>query len=253
MQHIDAALLKKQISDRVAQARPEKIPGEIVAIVVPASIRGASEDLVSRVYRNLVGERYDAAIVINSGTAEIAGRIHICAGETYATPLGPVEIFDRIRQELCDEEDDIFVSDAGHFRDDGAIVQLPYLMEVLDRFRVVPVVMGDESPEFCRELGAAIGEVTYSQRSIVVAAVEVVSCTSETLLEFRKSLQECDIPRTMRIVQSESVKLRGAGPLLSTMIAASRRGADNIRIIDILSPEAGGSGGVGAIFWRGQG
>ena len=107
----------------------------------------------------------DTAVVISPSHSGEFGRLSVCKVDTYQTPLGDVAINDHLRNELCDEDDDIFLDDTGHYHTEGADVQLPFLQSILgDDFNTVPIVMGEESPAYCRELGRAVGEVLYGKK-----------------------------------------------------------------------------------------
>ena len=115
---------------------------------------------------------------------------------------------------------------------------------------MVPVVMGEESPDLCRELGSAIGEIMYNQPTLLVAVVDVLDASSEDLQEFGECLTACDIDHLMRAVMSERVMLDGAGPLMSALIAADRRGARKVKVVELLAPNGGASGQLGAVISR---
>src|SRR5690606_19616206 len=114
-------------------------------------------------------------------------------------------------------DDDIFVSDEGHFHTEGIDVQVPYLQTVLGDFDIVPVVMGNESPEFCRELGHAIGEVMYNRRALVVAAADVVAASAEYFAAFCERFEAQDVSGLMAMLNSGRVEVEGKGALLVAM------------------------------------
>ncbi len=239
--HVSALL---QTADAVA------FDGAAVAAIVPASTHPDALEVAARVYKSIGNVRFDNVIFIAAGNDAAAGRINISSARTYQSRFGEVEVNDRLRNELCDEDDDIYVSEAGHSDEDGIGAQLPFLAETLGSFSAVPVVMGEESPEFCRELGNAVGEVTYDQNTLVVAVVDVLGGSEVAVDRFKTHMDAVDVSRLMALVMSEDLKLRGGGALLAAMIAAQSRGASVATLVDIRLPSNGHPGCVGAILWH---
>ncbi|MDX1530468.1 MAG: AmmeMemoRadiSam system protein B, partial [Rhodothermales bacterium] len=181
--------LEHQLDGLLAGAAPKPIEGEIVALVVPDSNRLAGGAVAAEAYGLLRGRDYENVILVSPSHHGPFERLSICRIDRYRTPLGDVPVNDRLRNELCDEDDDIFIDDQGHYHTEGADVQLPFLQKVLGGpdepgFSVVPIVMGSEQPAFCRELGHAIGEVMYGKRVLVIASADLLSVEGHALDEF---------------------------------------------------------------------
>ncbi len=219
---------------------------EIFAVVVPAAGTLAGR-LAASIYKSLEGRSYDSVVIIAAGSESAEGRINIWNADTYAGTNGVLAVDDHLRNELCDEDDDIYVSDDGHYVDDGIRAQLPFLHEAVGSFRIVPVVMGEEAPEFCRELGGALSEVVHNRRTLIVAAVDIESGTEESVSKLAEYMCALDESRLFELIRSRAVKLRGGGALMSALIAGSRRGARRIEVLDVYLPDEG-PGGIAAVI-----
>lgn len=243
--------LRTQIEKLLRASSPATVEGEVVAVVVPDDNLLTGGDIAADVYKVLEGRSYDTVIVVAPSHTGDFGRIHICSVDDYHTALGNLRVNDQIRNELCDEDDDIFLDNEGHFHTEGVDVQLPFLQMVLKgEFDVVPVVMGEESPDFCRELGLAIGEVMYSRRALVISTADILDGAQEDIETFRMLLESADVSRLMSLLNSGKVKMEGKGPLLVALIAAQHRKAERVRILRLKSPEDGRSGYLGAVMTR---
>lgn len=244
--------LRDQLSELLKNRKIEPIEGEIAAVVVPDANLLKGGEVAADVYKLLEGRSYDTVLLAAPSHTGSFGRIHICSVDRYLTPLGELQVNDQIRNELCDEDDDIFLDNRGHFHTEGIDVQLPFLQTVLkDPFDIVPIVMGDESPDFCRELGHAIGEVMYSRRVLLVATANILEADEAALASFRKLFEQGDVSRLMSLINSETLRIEGRGPLLVALIAALQRRADRIRVVDLHGPVEPVPGFFGAVLWRG--
>ena len=244
--------LRNQIVDLYKHAEPVHVDGEVMAIIVPDTNLLSGGRVAAEVYKVLEGRRYDTVVLIAPSHEGPFRRINVCSLDTYRTPLGELAVNDRLRNELCDEDDDIFLDDTGHFHTEGVDVQLPFLQVILEQgFDIVPVVMGEETPEFCRELGQAVGEIMYGRRTLVVASADVVEATEEAMARFREHFEQADVSRLMALLNSDAMRVEGKGPLLVALIAALHRRADQVRVLSLEPPTAGRPGYVGAVLSRG--
>ncbi|MFQ5570920.1 MAG: AmmeMemoRadiSam system protein B [Rhodothermales bacterium] len=242
--------LEHQISDHLKTANPAPVEGDLYALIVPDTNLLSGGRVAAEVYKLLKERRYDTVLLIAPSHTGPFQRMNICSVDAYHTPLGTLAVNDRMRHELCDEDDDIFLDDSGHFHTEGIDVQLPYLLTLLDGFDIVPVVMGEESPEFCRELGHAIGEITYNRKVLVVASADILDASEDALTAFKQAFEALDVSRLMTLLNSERVRMRGKGPLLVAVIAALHGRADRARVLCLEPAGDDQPGYVGAALWR---
>ncbi len=242
--------LEHQIEDHLKAAHPAPIDGQIYALIVPDANLLSGGRVAAEVYKLLEGRAYDTVVLIapsHTGTFE---RMNICSVDTYRTPLGELPVNDRLRHELCDEDDDIYLDDSGHYHTEGIDVQLPYLQTLLGAFDIVPIVMGEESPEFCRELGHAVGEITYNRKALVVASADVLEASEAALADFKAYFEAGDVSRLMMLFNGERMRVEGKGPILVALIAALHWRAGKARVL-CLEPSHGDEPGyIGAVLWR---
>lgn len=247
-----AAPLARTLDDLFA-ATPASDPvdGTLVALLVPDTNRLSGGEAAARAFALMRGVDPETVVIISPSHEGAFGRLSICQTDTYQTPLGHVPVNDGLRNELCDEDDDIFLDDTGHFHVEGADVQLPFLQRVLgDGFDTVPIVMGEETPAFCRELGAAVGEVLYAHRAVVVGSADVLSAEGDALERFRTALEAFDESELMHLLGSEAVRVEGMGAVITTMIAARHRGATHARVLALTDATDEAPGVLACAFWR---
>lgn len=245
------APLAHEIDQLLHDAEADPIDGELLALIVPDSNLQSGGPVSAVAYKLLEGRVYDTVIVIapsHDGTFE---RLAICRVNNYRSPLGDIAINDAIRNELCDEDDDIYIDDRGHYHTEGVDVQLPFLQRVLDGdFTIVPVVMGSEAPALCRELGHAIGEVMYGHRMLVVASADLLSVEGNALEEFETALETFDTSRLMHLLGSEQIRVEGMGAVIAAVLAAQHRRANRAKMLRVEPPEGEEIGAMACALWR---
>lgn len=251
--------LARTLDDLLAAATPLPAEGDLVALVVPDSNRLSGAAAAADAYALLRGAEVATVVLVSPSHEGAFGRLSICQTDTYRTPLGQVAVNDGLRNELCDEDDDIFLDDTGHFHVEGADVQIPFLQRVLGDgppgaaargFDVVPVVMGEETPAFCRELGAAVGEVLYARRAVVVGSCDVLAAEPGALDRLRAAIETFNAGELLHLLGSEAVRVEGMGAVITTVLAAKTRGATVARVLTLTEAKDHAPGVLACAFWR---
>ncbi|MBO6574110.1 MAG: AmmeMemoRadiSam system protein B [Rhodothermales bacterium] len=242
------APLKQQLTDLLREAPEERTTSRVHAVVVPDSNLLDGGAASARVFAAIRGQGYRHVIMVAPSRSGQFNRLNVCSLDQYRTPLGEVPISNRLRQELCDEDDDIFVGDEGHFHTHGVDAQLPFLQMTLEDFELVPIVMGHEGPDLCRELGHAVGEVMYNQPTLLVACVSINEADDAAMQDLRTRLENRDVSGLMQLVNGNRMNITGGGALLVALIAALHRSAGTITITDFQRPADGKPGYLGALL-----
>jgi AmmeMemoRadiSam system protein B len=235
--------------------------GDILALVVPDTNRLGAGSVAAHAYSMLRAEiehdgPYQTVIIISPSHDGAFGRLAIARADHYHTPLGPVAVNDALRNELCDEDDDIFLDDSGHYHTEGVDVQLPFLLEIMGvengepAFDIVPIVMGDESPDLCRELGTAVGEVMYGRRALVLATADVLEVEGDGWAAFTEALGDYNISELMHLLRTDAIQVEGMGAVLVAMLAAQHRGATKADLLAHQKPQEGCPGAMAIAFRR---
>ncbi|MEM1054027.1 MAG: AmmeMemoRadiSam system protein B [Bacteroidota bacterium] len=242
----------RQILDDLLASAPDAPEADVIALVVPDSNRLLGGAASAEAYAYIRGMNLETVVLVSPSHTGGFGRLSICQTDVYHTPLGGVPVNDRLRHELCDEDDDIFLDDTGHYHTEGADVQIPFLQRLHgDGFSVVPIVMGQESPAFCRELGDAVGEILYGQRALLIGTADFLSAAEGAVDSLREAIESFNVSELLHLLGSEKVKVEGMGALIVTLLAAQKRGATVAHVLSLDPPaEAGTPGPVAIAFTR---
>ena len=136
----------KRLQDHVDQllaAAPADSGGLPRGLIVPHAGYVYSGSTAASAYRCLALDPGQVKRVLLLGPAHrvyVAG-VAIPSTDRFATPLGEIEL-DREALDRLVQMPGVEVSDEAHRDEHSLEVQLPFLQTVLDRFRLVPVVVG---------------------------------------------------------------------------------------------------------------
>src|SRR5208283_4331957 len=114
--------------------------------------------------------------------------------------------------------------------------QLPFLQRVLGQFKLVPIVMGDQSYDLCRALGIALAKAVKGTNTLILASSdlshyhpydEAVSIDHQIL----KTIEDWDYFSLLQNTERQTWNACGGGPIVAAMIAAERLGARRAQIL----------------------
>ena len=120
------------------------------AMIVPHAGYVYSGKVAARAYAHLGGSGYRRVVLLGPAHRHRFGGIALPAASLFKTPLGSIPL-DPVCQELAFLPDFI-ESEAAHRMEHAIEVQLPFLQRVLEKFSIVPLLVGNASPAAVSEI-----------------------------------------------------------------------------------------------------
>jgi MEMO1 family protein len=166
----NSALLREQLEGLLLQAQPG--PGQAPeALVVPHAGYVFSGSTAATAYRLLQQAAEPPSRVVLLGPAHrvyLQG-LAVPSVDYFSTPLGEVPL-DRASIEMALALPGVCTSDAAHELEHSLEVQLPFLQCVLPEFTLVPVVVGDSSPD---EVAAVLDALWGGPETLVIISTDL--------------------------------------------------------------------------------
>ena len=228
--------LENDISLLLNVAKPEKSFNKIFGIVSPHAGYVYSGKTAAYVYNLLKDKSYKTVIVISPSHAEYFPGICIYDGDAYETPLGIVEIDQNITDKLTENSKLVFRGIQGHKREHALEVQIPFLQSVLKDFKIVPIVMGDQSKMFVDHLAEKISKV-IDEETLVVASSDMshfyYSSEANRLDSIvEKRINDFDFEQLLKDLDDHECEACGGGPIAAMMKAASLKNINKSLVIN---------------------
>jgi len=153
----DPRVLRAQIDRMLAAALPlEPIPAP-KALIVPHAGYIYSGSVAATAYAAAARLREQVRRVVLLGPAHrvpVAG-FALPAAQVFATPLGEVPL-SRNDWVALQARPDVAVDDGAHLFEHSLEVQLPFLQTILGAFELVPLLVGDATPEQVEQVLATL-------------------------------------------------------------------------------------------------
>jgi hypothetical protein len=170
-----------------------------------------------------------------------------------------------VEKELCrklmEEKDLIRFAPQGHAQEHSLEVQLPFLQETLGEFKLVPIVIGDQSYRTCERVGQAISKAAKGKKVLLVASTDLSHFHSydqavkldHVILESLKTFEPQKLAQDLDTGKGEAC---GGGPVIAVMVASKEMGANRARVLkyansgDVTGDRSRVVGYAAAVFYK---
>jgi AmmeMemoRadiSam system protein B/AmmeMemoRadiSam system protein A len=187
--------LRRMLDDLFSKAVARKNLSNVVAIIVPHAGYVYSGEVAASGFNQIDPDRtYDNVFILGpSHHVGFEGAAVYCSGN-FITPLGTVEVNRELGEELIKRYTMFTRRTDAHAYEHSIEVESPFLQYQLKKhFRIVPIVLGANSPETCREIGGALKPFLNEKNLFVIStdfshypkyedAVTVDKATAEAIM-----------------------------------------------------------------------
>ena len=258
--------LSQMIADFFKKVKKEEAGGEIVAIISPHAGYIYSGQVAAYGFKMLEGLKFETVVVIAPNHISPFGGASVYNGAFYETPLGKIECDQEIAKQIANYNKSVYLSDKGHSlyggRGEHSLeVELPFLQIVLGKFKLVPIIMGDQEYETCEKLADALSKALKDKEALIVASTDLSHFhpydqavkLDQVVIDHVNSF---DSKGLFEDVSKGKCEACGAGPMVATMLAAKKLGADKAKVLkyansgDVTGDRSGVVGYMSAVIYR---
>jgi len=232
----------RQLADEVesllsSSVTPARLPPDPLALIAPHAGYVYSGLTAASAYSLLRGRTFDAVVIVSPSHREYFDGISIFPGSAYSTPVGVMPVDDGLRTLIAGNDPVISVRPEGHGSEHAVEVHLPFLLSVIGPVPFLPVVMGDQSREYCLHLAKRLRDVTGGKKVLMVASTDLshyhpYDRANRIDAKFVELVERFDTMAIMEGLEDHSLQACGGGPTVAVMLAASLIGARRATILD---------------------
>jgi AmmeMemoRadiSam system protein B len=225
------SLLSKFFSEVNLTEKYERVRG----LIAPHAGYAYSGLTAAYAYSTLEGKSYDTVVVISPSHREYFLGSSVFEGEAYSTPLGIVDVNEEMREKIVANGTTVFEGVEGHRGEHALEVHLPFLQFVLKEFKLVPIVMGDQSKEYVYDLANALTQ-SVDENTLIVASSDLSHFypkpraweLDSRLMDF---VEHYDYEGLLKALELHVVEACGGGPITAMMKTMGNLGVPNVKVL----------------------
>ncbi len=167
-----ASALAATVDAHLAGAARE-VNGELVALVAPHTGLMYSGPVAAHAYHLLQPRTFDVAVLV--GPSHFVGfeGVSIVRAGGFETPFGVAAIDGDCAERLLDSSPIVRDMPSAHAREHSLEMQLPFLQRLAPGLPIVPLLMGQQTPETAQLLGNALAGALRGKRALLVASTDL--------------------------------------------------------------------------------
>ncbi len=229
--------LERDVAVFLENSLPVEIVTRIFGIAVPHAGYTYSGGVAARAYRQVMDRDFELVVVIAPSHKIYFEEISVYNGAAYETPLGKIHVDRDSAKKLASLHPGIIYSDLGHDIDEHALeVQLPFLQQVFYDFSLLPIVMGNQDAANVEVLADALAKLLTDKKALIVASsdlshfhrYEKAKTLDNVVVE---DVARYDYAKLAGDLQKGLCEMCGAGPVLVTMKACEKLGANKAKVL----------------------
>lgn len=228
--------LRREIGKYLDQASVSPIKGELLGLIVPHAGYIYSGGVAAHAYKLLRDHYFDRVLIVApSHRAHFKGASVYREGG-YKTPLGIVPLDHELISGLEKYAPFITYIPQAEAQEHSLEIQLPFLQTILKDFRLIPIIMGDQSFPSCQKLAHAIADVCKDRKVLLVASSDLshyhpyreAKQMDQVVMDRVASFDPKGLVEELRNGTCEAC---GGGPMATIMLAAQELGANKAKVL----------------------
>jgi AmmeMemoRadiSam system protein B len=229
-----ADALRQEVTEYMERAPVLDLPGQVIGLIAPHAGYFFSGHVSGASYRQVQGQKYDAVVLVGPDHHGVTyGRLSIPDFDAWHTPLGDVAVDPELVAAL---EEQLPVRHIARDSEHSLEVQLPFLQTAVADFKLLPLLMGDQSPEACRNLGRGIANAVGKRRTLLVASTDLshyhtyqdATRLDKSTLQYVLDFDPTGLAEALAHHQAHAC---GGGPVAAIMFAAQAQGAIQAHLV----------------------
>jgi hypothetical protein len=232
----DKELLRSQVDRLLKGAKTPVLHGQLVALIVPHAGYKYSGETAACAFRLLKGERRKTILLVGPSHHAYFDGISVPPHDAFRTPLGDVPLNRPLRERILRAGRKIILDKIGHVDEHSLEVQLPFLQRMLLEFDILPIVMGDQSGDWCEYLSGVLAKTIDPGEVVMIASSDLshyhaYSEANRLDEQVIAAVERFDSKLLAEKLERHAVEACGGGPMTVVMSAAKSLGANSSQIL----------------------
>ncbi|MDY7001433.1 MAG: AmmeMemoRadiSam system protein B [Thermodesulfobacteriota bacterium] len=226
-----AADLRDMVGKFLDQAAAAEPQGRLTALVAPHAGYPYSGPIAAHAYKLLYGKKFETVVVIGPSHHAAFPGVSVYDQGGYQTPLGLAPLDKEFITELTSISPTIRYVPKAHAREHSVEIELPFLQVAMPGFKLVPLVMGEQSMPTCQNLAKALARAAKDKSVLIVASSDLSHFHSSSQARkldavVQKCVRDFDPESLFQNLARRKCEACGGGPMITAMLASKAMGAN---------------------------
>lgn len=252
--------LAQSIDAYLNAAQPTPLPGPLAGVIAPHAGHRYSGAVAAYAFKAMQGLEVDTVAVLGPMHHMVDAPLLTTGHDAYWTPLGEVPVDREALDELM-QTCTVPITPVFHDPEHSLEIELPFLQRVLTNFKLIPIMIRDDSAAVCLALGEALATVLKGRRHLLVASSDLSHFYPQPLANqfddyMLAQIESFDPLAVLRAEDEEKGFACGRGPIAAVLAAAQKLGAKGVKVVkhatsgDVTGDTSSVVGYGAALIWK---
>ena len=260
----DPGGLAGQIDGFLSDGPDPERHGELIGVIVPHAGHRYSGAVAGRAFRLARGIMPDIVAVLSPMHSMAPAPVLTSGHEAYQTPLGIVPVDGaavRSLSAVLEKRSGIRLHPLRNDREHSLEIELPFLQRTLGDFRLLPVMILDQSESTAEAIGSALAEVLAGRTALLVGSSDLSHFYPDDVArgldaEMMRRVESFDPAGVMRAEEEDAGFACGRAAVAAVLWAAKAMGASAVTNVayatsgDVTQDRSSVVGYGAAAVWR---
>ena len=229
--------LSRLLQGYLDKARPEKIDGNIFAIISPHAGYQFSAPVAAYGYKLVEGRNIKTVILLGFSHRRPFQGISIYDKGAFRTPLGEITVDTKLASQIAANSPNIRFYPAAFEEENSVEMQIPFIQTVLKGASIVPIAFGGQSFEDAEILAGALASALKDRDDYLIVASTDLSHYhpyDEANAIDKHMMTLLDIKKVRELFEEARLgicELCGIMPVTATLLAAQKLGFGNVKVL----------------------
>jgi AmmeMemoRadiSam system protein B len=259
-----ADVLAAQVDGYIKAEHGFKPPGELIGLIVPHAGHRYSGSVAGRAFALMRGLAPEIVAVVSPMHSMAPAPVLTSGHAAFETPLGAVPVDREALETLGDaleKRSGLTLFPLRNDREHSLEIELPFLQRVLGEFRLLPVMLLDQSPSTAEALGLALAQTLAGRKALLVASSDLSHFYPDSTAralddEMIRRFESFDPAAVIRAEDEEAGFACGRAAVAAVLWAAKAMGAVRVTLVayatssDVTLDRSSVVGYASAAIWR---
>ena len=214
---------------------PSEQVREVYGIISPHAGYLYSGGVAANGYYSISSAKADNVILVGPNHYGLGSNVATTADGVWESPIGEVSVNPQVAKDIASMTPSMDVDEFAHSRDHCLEVQIPFLLYIFERFRIVPIILTAQDEYIAKEVGSAISDAVKDGTSkgeefMLIASSDFTHYESNSEAHRKdsqliKSILSLDVGAFYSALRQYNISACGYGAIAAIMVAAKSLGA----------------------------
>lgn len=214
---------------------------KIYGMVSPHAGYLYSGSVAANGYYSVSSSKFNNVILVGPNHYGLGSSVATTMNGIWESPIGDVMVNPQVAKDIASRATSMDFDEFAHSRDHCLEVQIPFLLFVTEKFRIVPIILTNQDEYLALELGSAISDtvnecISKGDEFMLIASSDFTHYESNSEAHRKdsqliKSILSLDITAFYYTLRQYNVSACGYGAIATVMVAAKNLGATRGELI----------------------